>query len=66
MPTITGFIRIQCSSVKFPGRHLSASGEDSLYRGREDFVYRIALGELPLVTGVFPLGGPLGAPIRLN
>ncbi len=34
---------------------------DSLYRGREDFVYRIALGELPLVTGVFPLGGPVGA-----
>ncbi len=35
---------------------------DSLYRGREDFVYRIALGELPLVTGIFPLGGPVGAP----
>jgi len=34
---------------------------DSLYRGREDFVYRIALGELPLVTGIFPLGGPAGA-----
>jgi len=38
---------------------------DSLYRGREDFVYRIALGELPLVTGVFPLGGPVGAPIPI-
>jgi len=35
---------------------------DSLYRGREDFVYRIALGELPLVTGIFPLGGPVGMP----
>ena len=34
---------------------------DSLYRGREDFVYRIALGELPLVTSIFPLGGPVGA-----
>jgi hypothetical protein len=33
---------------------------DSLYRGREDFVYRIALGELPLVTGVFPPGGKAG------
>jgi hypothetical protein len=34
---------------------------DALYRGREDFVYRIAVGELPFVTGVFPLGGPAGA-----
>ena len=30
---------------------------DSLYRGREDFVYRIELGELPFITGIFPLGG---------
>jgi len=30
--------------------------KDSIYRGREDFVYRIALGELPFVTSVFPLG----------
>ncbi|QEG00993.1 hypothetical protein Mal15_50690 [Stieleria maiorica] len=29
---------------------------DALYRGREDFVYRITVGELPLVTSVFPLG----------
>ena len=34
---------------------------DSLYRGREDFVYRIAVGELPFVTGIFPLGCPAGA-----
>ena len=34
---------------------------DSLYRGREDFVYRITLGELPFVTSIFPLGGPVGA-----
>ena len=33
---------------------------DTLYRGREDFVYRVALGELPYVTGIFPLGGPAG------
>jgi hypothetical protein len=31
---------------------------DALYRGREDFVYRIAVGELPFITSVFPLGGP--------
>jgi hypothetical protein len=30
---------------------------DALYRGREDFVYRIEAGELPQITGVFPLGG---------
>ena len=33
---------------------------DSLYRGREDFVYRISIGELPFVTSVFPLGGEIG------
>ena len=34
--------------------------KDALYRGREDFVYRISVGELPFVTGVFPLGGRAG------
>jgi hypothetical protein len=33
---------------------------DALYRGREDFVYRIGIGELPFVTSVFPLGGLAG------
>jgi hypothetical protein len=33
---------------------------DALYRGREDFVYRIAIGELPFVTGIFPLGTAAG------
>ncbi|MCX6905361.1 MAG: peptidase, partial [Verrucomicrobia bacterium] len=33
---------------------------DSIYRGREDFVYRITLGELPFVTSFFPLGGQAG------
>ena len=33
---------------------------DVLYRGREDFVYRIEAGELPFITGVFPLGGRAG------
>ena len=31
--------------------------KDAIYRGREDFVYRITLGEVPFVTSVFPLGG---------
>ncbi len=30
---------------------------DSLYRGREDFVYRVTIGEVPFITSVFPLGG---------
>ena len=33
---------------------------DSIYRGREDFVYRIAAGELPFITEMFPLGGQAG------
>ncbi len=33
---------------------------DSIYRGRNDFVYRISIGELPFVTDIFPLGGPAG------
>ena len=34
--------------------------KDALYRGRADFVYRIAVGELPFITSIFPLGGPAG------
>lgn len=36
---------------------------DSIYRGREDFVYRISIGELPFVTSGFPLGGRQGEPL---
>ncbi|NOX55036.1 MAG: hypothetical protein GXP27_11495, partial [Planctomycetes bacterium] len=39
---------------------------DALYRGREDFVYRITIGELPFVTSLFPLGGHVGDPIRVK
>jgi len=34
--------------------------KDAIYRGRQDFIYRIALGELPLITRLFPLGGSAG------
>ncbi len=34
---------------------------DSIYRGREDFVYRITVGELPFISGTFPLGGAVGS-----
>src|SRR5579885_606463 len=33
---------------------------DSIYRGRQDFIYRITAGELPFITGIFPLGGQVG------
>ncbi|UCG58698.1 MAG: hypothetical protein JSU70_04125 [Phycisphaerales bacterium] len=33
---------------------------DSIYRGREDFVYRIAVSEQPYITQAFPLGGKVG------
>jgi hypothetical protein len=36
---------------------------DSIYRGREDFVYRIEVGELPFVTKVFQMGGQVGSTI---
>ena len=39
---------------------------DALYRGREDFVYRIAIGELPYLTGLFPLGGRTGEVIPID
>jgi len=35
--------------------------KDALFRGREDFVYRVTIGELPFVTSAFPLGGRAGA-----
>jgi len=31
--------------------------QDSIFRGRDDFVYRITIAESPWVTSVFPLGG---------
>jgi len=30
---------------------------DALYRGREDFVYRMTIGEIPFISSIFPLGG---------
>ncbi|MBN1343601.1 MAG: PPC domain-containing protein [Phycisphaerae bacterium] len=34
---------------------------DAIYRGREDFVYRIAVGEQPFITQAFPLGARTGS-----
>ena len=35
---------------------------DALFRGREDFIYRVTIGELPFLTNLFPLGGQVGVP----
>ena len=40
--------------------------KDAIYRGREDFVYRITIGELPFVTSIFPLGGPAGSQTKVE
>lgn len=39
---------------------------DSIYRGREDFVYRMTIGELPFITHLFPLGGKSGSSFFMN
>lgn len=36
---------------------------DAIYRGRQDFVYRVSVAESPFVTGVFPLGGRVGSAV---
>jgi len=39
---------------------------DALYRGREDFVYRVAVGQFPFVTGIFPMGEKRGSHARIQ
>ncbi len=39
---------------------------DALYRGREDFIYRITIGELPFVTSIFPLGSRAGEQVEIK
>ena len=39
---------------------------DAIYRGREDFVYRVTAGRIPFVTGIFPLGGLSGSEAKVE
>lgn len=39
---------------------------EALFRGRESFVYRITVGELPFVTSIFPLGARVGEPVNIE
>ncbi len=34
--------------------------KDAIFRGRDDFIYRVRVGEIPWVTAAFPLGGRTG------
>ena len=38
---------------------------DLNYHGGSDYRYRLAMGELPYVTSVFPMGGPPGSTLPL-
>lgn len=38
---------------------------DALFRGREDWVYRISMAETPFITSIFPLGGRAGEPVTV-
>jgi len=39
---------------------------EALFRGRESFVYRITIGELPYVASIFPLGGRIGEAVKIE
>ncbi len=39
---------------------------DVLFRGREDFVYRLTVGAVPYVTQIFPLGGRRGTTVEVT
>ncbi len=52
--------------------HPPADGEytlelrDVIYRGRGDFVYRLTVGAVPYVSGIFPLGGQRGTTVPVE
>jgi hypothetical protein len=56
---------ILCYKILADGEYI-LEVRDSIYRGREDFVYRIAIGELPLITQIFPLGGRQGVELKVS
>ncbi|MCX7008710.1 MAG: hypothetical protein NTY53_15915 [Kiritimatiellaeota bacterium] len=39
---------------------------DAIYRGRNDFIYRLTIGEQPFVTSIFPLGARVGEPVAIK
>jgi hypothetical protein len=39
---------------------------DSIFRGREDFIYRISIGEIPFIERIFPLGGAVNSTAEVS
>lgn len=39
---------------------------EALFRGRESFTYRITISELPFINSIFPLGGRVGEPVKIE
>ncbi len=39
---------------------------DSIYRGRDDFVYRLSIGVLPYLTDIYPLGAKQGTTAKVD
>ncbi len=39
--------------------------KDSIYRGREDFIYRISISETKFIKNIFPLGGQSGTDVTV-
>jgi len=40
--------------------------KDALYRGRDDFVYRLTIGRIPFLTDIYPLGAKRGSRVELK
>lgn len=40
--------------------------QDAIFRGREDFVYRLSIGEMPFITDMYPLGARRGTTTALE
>jgi hypothetical protein len=43
-----------------------AEVKDALFRGRDDFVYRLSIGELPFITHLYPLGARCGTTTQIE
>jgi hypothetical protein len=56
---------VLCCTIPADGEYV-LEVKDAIYRGREDFVYRITLGEVPFVTSIYPLGGTTGAVTQIE
>jgi len=56
---------VLCYSVTADGEY-TLEIRDAIYRGREDFVFRVTIDERPFVTQIFPLGGHEGTHVAAS